>query len=171
MKFELTTKTMVYCAIFAALQVVLEYMTLFTPQMPQGGSVSFSLVVIFLCGYLMSYQYALIVSMICLGVHFALGLATYYGIASLVFDYVIPMIVIALSCTLPMPKINGVVIPYAIILALIVKMVCHIFVGWYAFGSTVEGSIAYNVPYSLATLVACYVLFVLLYPRLKTVIK
>ena len=40
-KFEISTKTMAYMAIFAALQIVLEYLTQFTPTMPNGGNISF----------------------------------------------------------------------------------------------------------------------------------
>ena len=43
-KFEITTKTMTYMAIFAALQIVLEYLTQFTPTMQNCGKIRFSLV-------------------------------------------------------------------------------------------------------------------------------
>ncbi len=171
MKFELTTKTMVYCALFAAMQVVLEALTQITPTMPKGGNISFSLVIIFLCGYLLSYKYALVVSMICLGLHFALGFSTYYGMASLFFDYIIPMIVIALSTAIPLFKEKTIGLPLGIIFALVVKTACHVFVGWYAFGYTFQGSLAYNLPYNIATMVTCVVLFMLTYPTLKKVIR
>lgn len=78
MEIKLTTKNMAYMAMFAAMQVVLEYCTKFY-EMPKGGNCAFSLVAIILCGYLMNWGYSLIVSLVCLGLHFALGLATFYG--------------------------------------------------------------------------------------------
>ena len=76
MKIKLTTKNMAYLAMFAAMQVVLEYCTKFY-EMPKGGNCAFSLVAIILCGYLMNWGYSLIVSLVCLGLHFALGLKCY----------------------------------------------------------------------------------------------
>ena len=84
-KFILNTKTMTYMAIFAALQIVLEYLTQFTPQMPRGGNVAFSLVVLMLCSYLMTPVYGLIVSLVCVGLHFVLDFATFYGLFLIIF--------------------------------------------------------------------------------------
>ena len=69
MEIKLTTKNMAYMAMFAAMQVVLEYCTKFY-EMPKGGNCAFSLVAIILCGYLMNWGYSLIVSLVCLGLHF-----------------------------------------------------------------------------------------------------
>ena len=93
-KFEINTKTMAYMAIFAALQIVLEYLTQFTPQMPRGGNVAFSLVALMLCSYLMGPIYGLVVSLVCVGLHFVLGLATFYGALSVIFDYLLPMAIV-----------------------------------------------------------------------------
>ena len=93
MEIKLTTKNMAYMAMFAAMQVVLEYCTKFY-EMPKGGNCAFSLVAIILCGYLMNWGYSLIVSLVCLGLHFTLGLATFYGPLSVIFDYLLPMVLI-----------------------------------------------------------------------------
>ena len=69
MEIKLTTKNMAYMAMFAAMQVVLEYCTKFY-EMPKGGNCAFSLVAIILCGYLMNWGYSLIVSLVCLGLLF-----------------------------------------------------------------------------------------------------
>ena len=90
-EFHLNVKTMTYMAMFAALQLVLEFLTQFTPSMPQGGNVAFSLIAIFLCSYLMGPLYGVIVGLVCCGLHFALGFATFYGPLSVIFDYVLPL--------------------------------------------------------------------------------
>ena len=78
MEVKLTTKNMAYMAMFAAMQVVLEYCTKFY-EMPKGGNCAFSLVAIILCGYLMNWGYSLIVSLVCLGrIIFALGSCNYF---------------------------------------------------------------------------------------------
>lgn len=166
-----TTKTMAYMAIFAALQLVLEWVTQFTPQMPNGGNISFSLVVIFLCSYLMGWGYGVIVSLVCVGLHFVLGFAIFYGPASLFFDYIIPMALVGLTGIIPLWKKKGIMIPVGIVIVMIFKTICHLLSGWFAFATPLPANIAYNLPYNGATLVACVILFVILYPRLKNSIK
>ena len=82
-------KYMVYMAMFVAIQLVLEPMTKIT-EMPHGGNIAFSLIALFLASYLLGPIRGLITALVCLGAQFVLGLATYYGIASLFFDYVLP---------------------------------------------------------------------------------
>ena len=105
MEIKLTTKNMAYMAMFAAMQVVLEYCTKFY-EMPKGGNCAFSLVAIILCGYLMNWGYSLIVSLVCLGLHFTLGLATFYGPLSVIFDYLLPMVLIGLTPLIPLLKVG-----------------------------------------------------------------
>ena len=118
-KFEITTKTMTYMAIFAALQIVLEYLTQFTPTMPRGGNISFSLVALMLCSYLMGASYGLIVSLVCVGLHFVLGLATFYGPLSVIFDYLLPMAIVGIVGLIPLIKVNQIEIPIGIIIVMI----------------------------------------------------
>lgn len=170
-KFEINTKTMSYMAIFAALQIVLEYLTQFTPTMPNGGNISFSLVAIMLCSYLMGASYGLVVSIVCVGLHFVLGLATFYGPLSVAFDYLLPMAIVGLVGFIPTIKKGNLEIPIGIVVVMVLKTICHLIAGWYAFATPLEANLAYNVPYNLATLVTCFILFMLLYPRIKKTIK
>ena len=135
--------------------------------MPKGGNCAFSLVAIILCGYLMNWGYSLIVSLVCLGLHFALGLATFYGPLSVIFDYLLPIVLIGLTPLIPLLKVgkygacwnyrNGC---FKNNLSFDFRMVC--------FPNTVqEANLTYNLPYNIATIIACFILFVILYPRLK----
>ena len=170
-QFELNTKTMAYMAMFAALQLVLELLTQFTPSMPQGGNVAFSLIALFLCSYLMSPVYGAIVSLVCVGMHFVLGFATFYGPLSVVFDYVLPMLLVGLTGIIPIVKIKDNIVPVGIVIMMILKTISHLIAGWLAFDTPLAGNLAYNLPYNIATFVACYLLFVILYPRLKHLIR
>lgn len=170
-KFEINTKTMAYMAIFAALQIVLEYLTQFTPQMPQGGNVAFSLVALMLCSYLMGPIYGLVVSLVCVGLHFVLGLATFYGALSVIFDYLLPMAIVGVVGIIPLIKVNKVEIPIGIIIVMVLKTISHLIAGWYAFATPLPANLSYNLPYNIATMVACFILFMILYPRLKRVIR
>ncbi|MFV0394837.1 MAG: energy-coupled thiamine transporter ThiT [Coprobacillaceae bacterium] len=166
-----TTRTMSYMAIFAAIQIILEWATQFTPQMPLGGNISFSLVALFLCSYLMGWGYGAIVSMICVGLHFVLGFATFYGVLSVLFDYFIPLLFIGITGLISLMKVGKYEIPVGIVIMMFVKTICHLISGWFAFQTPLEANLVYNIPYNLATLVTCFILFILLYPRLQKVFK
>ncbi|MDD8048490.1 MAG: energy-coupled thiamine transporter ThiT [Thomasclavelia sp.] len=165
-----TTKTMAYMAIFAAIQIVLEYCTHFF-EMPQGGNVAFSLVSIFLCSYIMGWGYGVIVSMVCLGLHFALGLAVFYGPWSVIFDYVLPMLLVGMSGLIPLVKVGKYDVPIGIVIMCVLKTICHLIAGALAFNTALIPNLVYNIPYNLGTLVACFILFMLLEPRLKKAVK
>ena len=164
---KLDTKAMTLMAMFAAMQIVLEFLTKFTPSMPQGGNVAFSLVAIFLCSYLLGPLYGAVVGLVCCGLHFALGLATFYGPYSVAFDYVIPMVLCGVAAIVPSIKH----FPVGIVVAMVLKTISHLIAGWYQFKTPLKGNLTYNVPYNVGTLVACVILFMILYPRLEKVLK
>lgn len=49
----------------------------------------------------------------------------------------------------------------------VLKTICHLISGWYAFQTPLQANLTYNLPYNIATIIACFILFVILYPRLK----
>lgn len=163
-------RIMVYIAMFAAIQLALEPMTKIT-EMPYGGNVAFSLIAIFLASYLLGPIYGFITSMICLGLHFVLGLATYYGIASLFLDYIIPMGLVGICGIIPLWHYKNWDIPIGMIIIMIFKTISHLLAGWYAFQTPLQGNLMYNIPYNFGTLVVCFILFIVIYPRLKKIIK
>lgn len=164
------TKIMVYMAMFAAIQLTLEPLTKIT-EMPQGGNVAFSLIALFLASYLLGPVYGFITSMVCLGLHFVLGLATFYGMASLFLDYLIPMALVGICGLIPLWHYKNFDIPIGMIIIMILKTISHLLAGWYAFQTPLAGNLAYNIPYNVGTLIVCFILFVIIYPRLKKIIK
>lgn len=166
-----TTRTIAYMAIFAALQIILEWMTQLTPQMPQGGNISFSLVALFLCSYLMGWGYGVIVSVVCVGLHFVLGFAVFYGPVSIIFDYLLPMAIVGLTGLCPLLKIKKHEFPIGILIVMIIKTICHLISGWFAFQIPLVANLVYNIPYNIVTLISCLILFMLLHPRLQRIFK
>ena len=163
-------KYMVYMAMFVAIQLVLEPMTKIT-EMPHGGNIAFSLIALFLASYLLGSIRGLITALVCLGAQFVLGLATYYGIASLFFDYVLPMALVGLCGIFPLWHFKGMDIPWGMVIIMIIKTISHLLAGWFAFQTPLQGNLTYNIPYNLGTLVVCFVLFIVIYPRLNKVLK
>ena len=165
-EFHLNVKTMTYMAMFAALQLVLEFLTQFTPSMPQGGNVAFSLIAIFLCSYLMGPIYGVIVGLVCCGLHFALGFATFYGPLSVIFDYVLHLGVCGLAGMFKDIKR----FPIGIVICMVIKTISHLISGWYAFHTPLAGNLAYNLPYNIATCVTCVILYMIIKPSLSKAI-
>ena len=163
---NLKIKAMSYMAMFVAIQLVLEPLTKIT-EMPQGGNVAFSLIALFLASYILGPGYGLICSMVCLGVHFVLGMAVYYGMASLFLDYVVPMALVGICGIIPLWHVKGYDIPVGMIVIMVLKTISHLLAGWYAFQTPLQGNLIYNLPYNIGTLIVCFVLFIVIYPRLK----
>ena len=60
--------------------------------------------------------------------------------------------------------------PIGIVITGALKTICHLISGWYAFQTPLKANLVYNLPYNIATIIACFILFVLLYPRLKNAV-
>ena len=163
-------KVMSFMAMFVAIQLVLEPLTKIT-EMPQGGNVSFSLIALFLASYLLGPVYGVIASLVCLGVQFVLGMAVYYGIASLFLDYIIPMALVGACSIFPLWHYKQWDIPLGMIVIMILKTISHLLAGWFAFQTPLIGNLAYNIPYNVGTLIVCFILFIIIYPRIKKVVQ
>ena len=135
-KVKLNTKALSYMALFVAMHIVLEYLFKIIPAQPEGGSITLSLLPIFLCAYLMGPGYGIIVGLVCAAVQFALGLAVF-------MKYFIHVLSGALLFASYAPKGMN---PWVY-------------------------SLGYNAIYNMGTLILSYVVFALVYPRVKNSIK
>lgn len=167
-KFVLNTRTMSLMAMFAALEVVLEFFNQFLPSMPNGGTISFALIAIMLASYLMGPIYGLVVGVVSVALNFTIGGILWYGIASLILDYIVPMGVIGLSSLVVLKKSNGYYLPMGFVIAMVIKTISHCLSGGIVFATPLKANLIYNLPYNIGTLVVCFILFVLIYPRLKS---
>jgi len=169
---------MVYLAMFAALTIVLSYVNSFFPDMPQGGTISIDIIAIFVCAYLMGPGYGIICGIVTSLLQFALGMAEFWGIWSVLLDYMLPLAVCGLAPLLKNIKIRNFKLYTGVIFAMVLKFLCHFASGAFLFGSYApEGmspivySIGYNGPYNLATLVVCLIVMPLIYPKIKKAAK
>jgi Predicted membrane protein len=178
-KVKLTTKTMSFMAMFIALQIVLDYAEKFIPSMPQGGSISISLIAIFLSAYLMGVGYGVLVGFCSALLQFVLGLSTYYGIWSVVLDYLLPLSLCGLAPLVKSIRINErFEFHIGILFASFLRFISHFLSGAILFAEYApEGqhpimySLWYNLPHVFASGMLCLVVFTILYPRLKQAFK
>ncbi len=175
---KLNTKTISYLSMFVALQIVLELVFNIFPSQPEGGNVSMDLLPIILASYLLGSGYGLIVGFVSCLLHFALGLATFYGPWSVILDYLVPLSIVGISALFKNIKIGKIVIYTGIIVTMILKFISHYLSGAWLFGAYApEGmnpwtySFGYNIVYCLPTLILCYVGFVYIYPRISKIFQ
>lgn len=83
----------------------------------------------------------------------------------------LPLAIVGLIGFIPFLKVNKFDFPIGIIIVMVLKTICHLISGWYAFATPLVANLTYNVPYNLATLLTCFILFIILYPRLKKMIR
>lgn len=177
-KVKLDTKALAYMALFVAMHIVLEYVFKMIPSQPQGGNITLSLLPIFLSAYLMGPGYGVIVGLLCALLEFALGLATFYGPWSVMLDYVCPLAILGIAPLFKNIKAGKVTIYLGIIVAMIGKYIIHVLSGALLFGSYAPKgmnvwvySFSYNAIYNIGTLILTYIVFALVYPRVKNAIK
>lgn len=175
-KSKWSVLTLVQLAMFMALTIVLGYFNKVLPEMPQGGTVSFDIVAIFLCAYFMGSGYGVICGFGVAILQFALGIAQFWGPWSVVLDYVLPLAVCGLAPLLKSTKIGKLDIYWGIILSMVLKYISHVLSGIFLFADPNElhpviFSLNYNLYYNLGTLILCMIVVPILYQRLKPVFK
>jgi len=168
------TRSVSFMALFIAMEIVLEYVCKLIPAMPQGGGVSFAYVPILLAAYLMGPGAGVIVGLGAAALQFALGLASYWGPWSVILDYVLPLAVLGLAPFVPNVSLSKRDIHIGIGVLFVVKYFIHVVSGGWLFASYAPTgmnpwmySLAYNLPYNLASMVATWIIFELIWPRLS----
>ncbi len=170
---------MSYIAMFIALQVALEFINEFIPSMPFGGSIAFSLIPIFLASYLLGVKSGIIVGVGSSIVLFAVGLASFWGWWSVLLDYIIPLGVCGLAGLIKNKKLkNGLELPIGIWFSMLLKFMAHYASGVFLFYENTPANMSkyvysfiYNLPYNVLTGIVCFILVMILLPKLKNIIK
>lgn len=157
------TKKLVTISLYAALCIVLDVIKEFIPflNMPMGGSINIALIPIALCSFKEGYKEGVAVGILWFIISSILGLNKYFvSFGQIVFDYIIPSLIVGLSSIFYRnKKISEMEI--GIITVMIIRTLSIIISGaYYWYAGAARGSIeawtfscAYNLPYSIATLI------------------
>ncbi len=177
-KVKFTTKSMAQLAMFMAVTIVLGYVNKLIPEMPQGGTISIDIIAIFICAYTMGAGYGVVCGIGVSVLQFILGQAVYYGPWSVLLDYVLPLAVIGIAACFKNIKIGRYELYTGIIVAMILKFLCHFCSGAFLFGmyapevmNPLVYSFLYNIWYNIATMIVCLIFVPVLHKRFKSVIK
>ena len=169
MKNKQTIIRLVFIAVYAALAVVLDYVSQLIPflQMPNGGSIELELIPIFIASYHLGVKDGAITGFMWWAISFVLGLNSYYlTFIQYILDYFIPFIIIGFASAMPrIWKISN--IYTGITITMIIKYISQTLSGVYFWfpETTYAGSIeawiysaGYNLWYNLATMIVCLII-------------
>lgn len=168
-KNRLSVKDLCLMALYAAMFVILDYLgnTLPILQMPQGGSIGFGTIALLLASYHLGWQKGLIVAVVSLPLQFMTGKVWFEGIVGYTLDYVIAFSVYGMAAVFPNYKYfySGIVVTN------VVRFISSTISGMVVYHLNLGGSIAYNGPYMLATLLVGLIFVPLIHQALLPVLK
>ncbi len=180
MEKKLSVRDLVLMAFYAALALVLDYVSAMIPflQMPKGGSINLAVIPVFVASYHLGWKKGAVTGILWWLIGFLMGLNNWFvDPFQYALDYVIPAVICGLAACLP--KIGKVSNLYSgVIVMMIFKFLSHVLAGVYywppegaARGSWPAWtySLGYNLWYNLATLVVALVLVTLLVKKLSTI--
>ena len=169
MKERITVRDLCFMALYAAIFVVLDYVTQFIPllQMPQGGSIGLGTISLLLASYHLGWKKGILVGVISVPLQYLTGQMYVNGIFGLLFDYVVPFGVYGIASLFT----NNKYLYPGIIVTNFIRFVCHVMTGMVIWETPLWGSITYNGPYMLATCTVGLLVVPVLHSRLKSQMK
>lgn len=176
---ENKTRNYVFIGLYAALTVVLAYVSKMIPflQMPQGGSIELYLIPTFICSYHLGWKSGVGAGLLGFLVSRIIGISGDWYLTPMqyILDYIIPAGVCGFAALFPnIKKIKGLYL--GVIVTMILKYLSNVLAGVYFWfpETTYAGSAAswayssvYNLYYNLATLIVCAIIVPLLCERLS----
>ena len=164
------TRDLVFMALYAALFIVLDFITntfsLFA--MPQGGHLGLGTIALLLASYHLGWKKGVIVCLAANLLLYVTGSMNFYGsLISLFFDYLIAYTVYGLSPLFPNIKY----LYTGILITSLLRLASSTFSGMAAFGSPLGASLVYNAGYIIPTMIVDLIAVPILYTRLKPLFK
>lgn len=172
------TRQIVMMAIYLALTMALDLIKEFLPflNMPSGGSVNIALIPLVICSFHLGIKYASITGFLWFVLSSILGLNKYFvSYGQIFFDYIIPSTIVGLASIFYKNR-KILEVELGIVFVMIIRTLSIVISGaiyWYD-SSMAAGSIeawsfsfAYNLPYSIATLIMLLITVPLLLKTLR----
>lgn len=179
---DIQVKNFVYVAFYAALALVLDYVSAMIPflQMPQGGSINLAVIPIFVASYHLGWNQGAFAGLLWWAIGWLFGLNNWFvSPMQYALDYIIPAIICGFAAL--MPRIGKLSNIYTGVTAMmILKFASHVLAGVYywppegaARGSAAAWtySLGYNLWYNLATLIVALIITPLLISRISAIRK
>ena len=163
---KLTTRELVmlamYAALFISIELVQNQFGLF--KMPQGGSLSVSIVVLLLASYHLGYKKGIVISLISVLLQFITGdmyLAT--GIFGFLLDYVIAYGIYGVASIF----LNYKYFYSGVLITNLIRFIASTASGMIFYKVDFWGSVTYNATYMIPTTLIALILVPLIHQRMK----
>ena len=174
------TKNIAFIGLYAALAIVLQYVSSLIPflQMPKGGNIDLGVIPIFMASYQLGYKTGILTGLLCWLLAWIVGISGqwFLTIPQYLLDYLIPVSICGIASLFPkIGKISN--IYTGITASMILKYIAHVLSGvyWWFPETTYAGSLAswiysltYNLYYNLATLIVAIIVVQILVNRLSS---
>ncbi|MBR0474694.1 MAG: energy-coupled thiamine transporter ThiT [Erysipelotrichaceae bacterium] len=160
------TRDLVYMALYAAMFVVLDLVTIW--RMPQGGSINLSSIALLLASYHLGWKKGAICGLVANGLLYVTGSMNFYGsIISLFFDYLFAYTAYGFASLFPNVKYfySGIVITS------LIRLACSTFSGCVAWETPLWASLGYNAEYIIPVMVIDMVVVPLIFEKLKPIVN
>lgn len=168
---NLSVKDLVTMAFYLALFMVFDAFINTLPflQMPQGGSLGVSTVVLLIASYHLGWKKGLVVSVLSVLLQFVTGRMYILGFTQFCLDYLIAFAVYGIACVFP----NYKMFYSGVLFTNLVRFISSTISGVVFYQTTLPASMIYQawymVPTTILGLILVPVLYKALEPRLKTV--
>jgi thiamine transporter len=163
------TKNIVFVALYLSAFFVLDYITQLVPflQMPMGGSIGISVIALLLASYHLGYKYGIITGLLSILIQYLTGGVYIQHPMQFLLEYPIAFGIYGLAVLIPQTKLKNIKIYWGIVVTNLVRMACHIIAGAVYWKATWWGSIAYNAPYMLMTLLVSLIVVPIVIQRIN----
>ncbi|MBR0136895.1 MAG: energy-coupled thiamine transporter ThiT [Erysipelotrichaceae bacterium] len=157
-------RTMVYIALYAAMIIVLDFIsnTISLFKMPEGGRLSLATVGFLLASYHLGWKKGAAVAVVAILLMGVTGSISYYGIVSLLLDYVLGYMAYGFASIFPW--YTGIIITNAF------RLLCSTLAGVWVWGSGFEASLSYNATYMIPTAIVDFIIVPLVAAKLLPMI-
>ncbi|MBQ9036333.1 MAG: energy-coupled thiamine transporter ThiT [Erysipelotrichaceae bacterium] len=160
------TRDLVYMALYAAMFVVLDLVTIW--RMPQGGSINLSSIALLLASYHLGWKKGAICGLVANGLLYVTGSMNFYGsVISLFFDYLFAYTAYGFASLFP----NAKYFYSGIVITSLIRLACSTFSGCVAWETPLWASLGYNAEYIIPVMVIDMVVVPLIFEKLKPIIN
>lgn len=158
------TKELVYMAFYAALFMVLDYLTnMFTfLKMPNGGTIGVSTIALLVCSYHLGWKKGLLTGAISVLIQCVTGPMYVPQLLGFILDYLLAFSVYGLASLFP----NYGYFYTGVLITNVLRFILHTVGGVVVWETSWWGSIIYNAPYMIATTIIGMIVVPILVERL-----
>lgn len=163
-------RDLVFMALYAALFAVLDiFSNEFIPflQMPNGGSIGISTIVLLVASYHLGWQKAVIAGLVSVLIQFVTGPMYIANLLGFFFDYLFAFSIYGIACLFP----NFGYFYSGVLVTNFLRFLSHTIGGVLVWETALWGSITYNAPYMIATCIVDLIFVPLIVSRLHLIRK